>query len=86
MVLYSKHIILENEEFDGFLELEAGKIKALYKSYEGPYRDFCDSIILPGFIDIHIHGWATGSFWFEKTAGALREMSRTLPFAGVTSF
>ena len=33
--------------------------------------DFGDQVILPGFIDIHIHGWATGSFWFEKTAGAV---------------
>lgn len=38
----------------------------------------------PGFIDIHVHGWATGSFWFEKTSQSLREMCRTLPFAGVT--
>ena len=86
MVLYSKHIILENEEFDGFLELEEGKIKGLYKSWEGPYRDYSDHVILPGFIDIHIHGWATGSFWYEKTEESLRKMCRTLPFSGVTSY
>ncbi len=86
MILYSKHIILEDREFDGFLELEDGKIKGLYSAWEGPYRDFRDQVILPGFIDIHIHGWATGSFWFEKTAEAVGEMCRTLPYAGVTSF
>ena len=85
MVLYSKHIILEHEEFNGFLEIEHGKIKALHKEFTGAYEDFSDFIILPGFIDIHIHGWATGSFWFEKSSGALREMCRTLPYAGVTS-
>ena len=86
MVLYSKNIILEEETFDGFLELEEGRIKALYKEYEGPYEDFSGQVILPGFIDIHVHGWATGSFWFEKTPLSVREMCRTLPFAGVTSF
>ena len=30
MVLYSKHIILESEEFDGFLELEHGKIQGIH--------------------------------------------------------
>ena len=86
MILYSKHIILEDREFDGFLELQGGKIKGLHSAWDGPYRDFGDQVILPGFIDIHIHGWATGSFWFEKTAGAGGEMCRTLPYAGVTSF
>ena len=86
MILYSKHIILEDIEFDGFLELENGVIKALYRECDQPYEDFSEAVILPGFIDIHVHGWATGSFWFEKTPDAIREMCRTLPFAGVTSF
>lgn len=86
MVLYSRHIIREYDEFDGFVELENGKIKALYETYDGPYEDFSDQVIFPGFIDIHLHGWATGSFWFEKTAEAVKQMCRTLPYAGVTSF
>lgn len=86
MILYSRHIILEDREFDGFLEIEHGKVKALYKNYVGEYEDFEHNIILPGFIDIHIHGWATGSFWFEKSAQSLKEMCKTLPYAGVTSF
>lgn len=86
MILYSKHIILEESEFDGFIEIENGKIKALHREYAGTYEDFSDKVILPGFIDIHIHGWATGSFWFEKTSGAVKEMCRTLPYAGVTSY
>lgn len=86
MILYSKNIILENETFEGFLELENGKIKALHREYEGPYRDFSNQVIFPGFIDIHIHGWATGSFWFEKTPEAVQNMRQTLPLAGVTSF
>ena len=86
MVLYSKHIILESEEFDGFLELEHGKIQGIHKSWEGSYEDYSNCVILPGFIDIHVHGWATGSFWYEKTEESLRKMCHTLPFSGVTSY
>lgn len=86
MILRSKHIILEHGELDGYLELKHGVISGIWEDYEGPYEDFSDMVIFPGFIDIHIHGWATGSFWFEKTAAAIREMSRTLPYAGVTSY
>lgn len=86
MVLYSKNIILESEEFDGFLELEHGKIQGIHKSWEGSYEDYSNCVILPGFIDIHVHGWATGSFWYEKTEESLRKMCHTLPFSGVTSY
>lgn len=86
MILRSKHIILEHGELDGYLELKDGVITGIGQDWEGPYEDFSDMVIFPGFIDIHIHGWATGSFWFEKTASAIREMSRTLPYAGVTSY
>lgn len=86
MILRSRNIILEDQVFDGFLEIEDGKIKALRQNCEEPYADYSDAVILPGFIDIHVHGWATGSFWFEKTPESVSEMCRTLPFAGVTSF
>ena len=74
MVLYSNYIVLEHGIFEGFLELENGKIKGLYEKWQGEYKDYSDKIIFPGFIDIHVHGWATGSFWFEKTPQSLREI------------
>ena len=86
MVLYSKNIVLEDGVREGFLELADGRIQAIHETWEGPFADYADQVIFPGFIDIHIHGWATGSFWFEKTAEATLEMCRTLPYAGVTSF
>ena len=86
MVLYSKNIVLEHGILDGFLELENGKIKGIHDQWQGEYVDYSDLVIFPGFIDIHVHGWATGSFWFEKTPQSLREMCRTLPFAGVTAY
>lgn len=86
MFLYSRHIVLENELFEGFLEIEDGVIKGLSETCTEPYEDFGEQVIFPGFIDIHLHGWATGSFWFEKNSAAIKEMCRTLPYAGVTSF
>ena len=38
------------------------------EKWQGEYKDYSDKIIFPGFIDIHVHGWATGSFWFEENA------------------
>ena len=48
--------------------------------------DYSDFIIIPGFIDNHIHGWGTGSFWFEKSKKSITEMQKNLPKEGVTSF
>lgn len=48
--------------------------------------DYSDFAIIPGFIDNHIHGWGTGSFWFEKSKKSITEMQKNLPKEGVTSF
>lgn len=45
-----------------------------------------DKVIMPGFIDIHIHGWASGSFAYEGTEESLENMSRELVKEGVTSY
>ena len=62
MILYSKHIILEDREFDGFLELQDGKIKGLHSAWDGPYRDFGDQVIMPGMHDAHIHLYMSGLY------------------------
>lgn len=48
--------------------------------------DYGDHVILPGFIDLHTHGFATGSFTHEQTAESVTEMSKSLAAVGVTSF
>lgn len=48
--------------------------------------DYSNYTIIPGFIDNHIHGWGTGSFWFEKSKKSITEMQKNLPKEGVTSF
>lgn len=44
-----------------------------------------DDVILPGFIDLHIHG-SHGADVMDATAEALSMMSRTLPKEGVTAY
>lgn len=44
-----------------------------------------DSMIVPGFIDVHIHG-ASGADAMDGTKEALRTMAQALPKEGTTSF
>jgi N-acetylglucosamine-6-phosphate deacetylase len=48
--------------------------------------DYSNLNVIPGFIDNHIHGWGTGSFWFEKSKESILEMQKHLPKVGITSF
>lgn len=86
MYIYSKNIYLENSKIQGYINIEDGKIADIKNSIEEPFIDYSDYSIIPGFIDIHIHGWATGSFWLEKTKESIMEMKKHLPRVGVTSF
>ena len=86
MILFSKHIYVPNKEIEGYITVEQGKISAISTQCEGEYVDYSDAIIIPGFIDLHIHGWGTGSFYMEKDANSLYEMKKYLPYQGVTSF
>lgn len=87
MIIFSKQIYFPNQIIkEGFLEIEKGVITNLYTSYEGDFIDYSDYIIIPGFIDQHIHGWATGKFYHEDTINDLKKMQATLPYTGVTSF
>lgn len=86
MNIYSKNIVTPEGIKEGYLVIEEGKIKSIVTHCDGQFINHEDKIILPGFIDIHLHGWATGSFWMEKTAEAIEEMAKNLPRVGVTSF
>ena len=46
MVLYSKNIVLENEVREGFIEIEGGRIRAILDSWDGPFADYGDQVIL----------------------------------------
>lgn len=51
----------------------------------GPVLDAAGCYVLPGFVDIHIHG-AAGADFCDGTPDALARISRTLAQNGVTSF
>ncbi len=86
MQLYSEHIFLNDHIESGYLTWENGKIVGIQKTCSQDYLDYKDLYVFPGYIDNHIHGWATGSFWHEKTADSIYRMKEHLPKMGVTSF
>lgn len=88
MYIYSENIYTPKGFQDGYLKIEDGIIKGIYPEVEPNEEvlDYSQNIILPGFIDIHLHGWATGSFTYEGSSKSLRNMSRDLVKSGVTSY
>lgn len=88
MYLYSKNIYFPNQiKREGFLEIQNGKITNFSKEIDSEdYEDYEEYLIIPGFIDQHIHGWGTGSFTHNRSVEGIKEMKKWLPFTGVTSF
>lgn len=72
----------------GYLEVENGKCGRVVDDVplNAEVVDYTGSIIIPGFIDQHIHGWGTGSFGSDKSIASIKEMKKNLPYEGVTSF
>ncbi|MFR5876070.1 MAG: N-acetylglucosamine-6-phosphate deacetylase [Eubacterium sp.] len=82
-----KNCTFFNELFEkefGDIKIEKGKISEIgYFSENG--RDMSGKIILPGFIDIHIHG-GNGGDCSDGTSESLDKVSTYLVKHGVTSF
>lgn len=78
-------IVTENVIVSGYLVLDGGKIADI--TLEKPQceiEDRSDCYLLPGFIDMHIHG--VHNFLVDDGPEALAGMCRTLPRYGVTGF
>jgi N-acetylglucosamine-6-phosphate deacetylase len=85
---YTENQVIKN----GYIKIDDGKITKI-----GPTTELTDSSdyqiinipdgfsIIPGMIDIHIHG-ANGADTMDATQDALNIMSSTLPKEGTTSF
>ena len=85
-----KNCTFINEEFDkefGDIKIENGKIAeiGIFDAENDEVRDMTDCIILPGFIDIHIHGGA-GADFSDGTTDSIDAISTYLAKHGVTSF
>lgn len=82
-----KNCTFFNELFEkefGDIEITDDKISAI-GYFNEPGRDMSGLIILPGFIDIHIHGGA-GADFSDGTAQAYDKISLYLAKHGITSF
>lgn len=90
MKIINAKVLNENFEFVGAdLEIDGGRILAIEEKL--PYRedetviDCAGYRIIPGFVDVHIHGCA-GADTSDGTEEALRVMAEFLITKGVTSF
>lgn len=82
-----KNCTFINEEFEkefGDIKIENGKIAEI-GIIDGEGKDMNGKIIMPGFIDIHIHG-GDGGDSSDGTPEALDKISAYLAKRGVTSF
>lgn len=78
---------------DGFIVIDSGRIAMIGTKEDIPakYSEYqvmkiqSDNLILPGFIDVHIHGVA-GADVMDGTTEALATMTKSLPQEGTTSF
>ncbi len=79
------NIVTETEIVSGYLIIENGKILEINQSQpQGEVVDFGDFYIIPGFIDLHIHG--IHHALVDNGVVDLKEICRTLPQYGVTGF
>ncbi|ERK07519.1 N-acetylglucosamine-6-phosphate deacetylase [Serratia fonticola] len=66
--------------------MEQGKISGFASHFSGSCIDHSHRIIMPGFVDIHVHGWGRGSFGYKGNKESLKWMNHDLVKAGVTSY
>lgn len=87
----SKNIYTERGKISGGFSVENGKIKQLFyddnlpTNYDGQTHDYGDLIIIPGLIELHIHGfkgWSAMNPNKEEIIG----LSKSLPSEGITAF
>lgn len=87
-VVYTETSIIK----DGFIYIEDGKIASIGRCSELAGNERVETIyleenllILPGFIDLHIHG-VNGVDTMDGTKKSLQTFSRSLPTEGTTAF
>jgi N-acetylglucosamine-6-phosphate deacetylase len=86
LLLKNARVVLPDREVDQDVLVDDGKIVAIGESLEAAEQiDLSGTTLLPGFIDVHIHG-AVGVDVMEATAEGLLEISNYLASQGVTSW
>ena len=89
-LIKSSRIYGEGGLMDGAILVEGGKIASLFQrdaipDVDAQVFDYGDSRIIPGIIDLHVHGFKG---WAAKTLDKeeVKNMARALPSVGVTAF
>jgi len=86
MIIQSSRVYIASTLMPAQVEIEDGKIKAVYPYNEKPVdRDYGDKRIVPGFYDVHTHGF----HGYDATAGGkdgLKAWAKYLPSEGVCGF
>ncbi len=85
MYIKSDEIFLENEIVSGYISVENDKISDITKSADGEIIDLTGLKLLPGFLDIHVHGGG-GFDTMDATFEAVENISKFKINEGVTSF
>lgn len=89
LLLKNARIVLEDRVLDsGSVVIESGLVTAVTDgptSFDEEILDFSGLTLLPGFIDVHIHG-AVGIDTMDATAEQLGEVSNFLATQGVTAW
>jgi len=84
-VLKNARVVLQDREADADVLISDGKIAAIDNRVDAAEQvDLVGTTLLPGFIDVHIHG-AVGVDVMEATSGGLRELLIYLASQGVTA-
>lgn len=69
----------------GGFSVENGRFAHVLEDVPGPAEDLDGALVIPGLVDIHVHGCAGADFFDGDYAGLVR-MARHLARRGVTSF
>ncbi|MFT8210717.1 MAG: N-acetylglucosamine-6-phosphate deacetylase [Symbiopectobacterium sp.] len=85
-VIKSNRIVFPDGIKSGYLLIQDGKICGFEPHFSSQYIDRSEQIIMPGFVDIHVHGWGRGSFAYKGNQSSLKWMSHDLVNVGVTSY
>ncbi|RRD40009.1 hypothetical protein EII29_04155 [Leptotrichia sp. OH3620_COT-345] len=92
MFIYSENIYTPEGIRKGYIKIKDKKITSIQEKINinenigEEILDYKDCYVIPGFIDNHIHGWGTGSFWKDGTVEAIYNMKKDLVKEGTTSF
>lgn len=82
---FKANLVLENEILHGYIIINDGKVVEITKDKpDGKIIDLGENYIVPGFIDLHIHG--VHRALVDNGPEDLQEICRTLPRYGVTGF